>query len=73
MIERAEEIARRTAKIQREGTAVVTAFNEATGAYTVLYRGASVAPVWSQNAIRYAVGAVVKVLVEVNLVKAIIP
>lgn len=73
MIQRAELLARRTANVQREESAIVTAFTEANGAYVVLYRGATVSPVWSQNGVRYSVGAVVKVLVVGNIVKAIIP
>lgn len=73
MIQRAELLARRTANVQREESAIVTGFVEANGAYTLLYRGATVSPVWSQNGVRYAVGSVVKVLVVGNLVKAVIP
>lgn len=73
MIDRASRWAARTALLQREDLATVTALTEASASYTLSYRGASVGPVWSQNGVRYAVGQVVRVLVVGNLVKAILP
>lgn len=73
MIDRAAELAKRTATFQREERATVSALEEATGAYTVNYRGALVGPVWSINGVRYEVGALVTVIVEGNLIKSISP
>lgn len=57
----------------REEPAEITGFDEASRSYTVLWRGASVGPVWSANAIRHPIGAKVAALVKDGLVLRIVP
>lgn len=73
MLESASKRSAKSSKYQREDTAVVTAFSDASAAYTLSYRGTTIGPVWSRGSIKYAVGSTVTVLVVGNLVKAVIP
>lgn len=56
-----------------EEPAEVVAFDEASRSYTVKWRGTTLGPVWSANAIRHPVGAKVGVLVREGLVLHVIP
>jgi hypothetical protein len=73
LFDRMSEDAVKSAPIEREDKAVVVAFDQDSAAYTLTYRGTDVGPVWSLNAVRYEVGAVVKVVVVGNVVKSVIP
>lgn len=73
LFQRAGKQVARTAEIEREGTAVVAAFDQASASYTLTYRGTNIGPVWSLNALRYPVGATVRVIVAGSLIKSVIP
>lgn len=57
----------------REDVATIAALDAATMAYTLVYRAATIAPVWSRHGVRYAVGSLVRVLVAHGRVEAIVP
>ena len=72
MIDRAREHARKTTPYLRESTAIVVSV-DASGGYTLQYRGAAVGPVWSENGALYRVNDIVRVMVDGSLVKSVIP
>lgn len=73
MIDPLKREAVRRAGLQREEPATIASLSVTTGAYTVTWHGATVGPLWSLTGARFAVGQVVKVLVERNRPVAVIP